>query len=95
MFVQSRHAIREEAGQRLVVRSQEITKDFLDDLHNERMAKATMKRGDHDRVASVPTALIDSWLARGIDFWSMSAREVVQLLEKEDMRAFITATGRV
>lgn len=88
-------SLQETASGIAVVRSQEITKDFLDEIHNERGAKANIKRGEFDRVAAVPTSLVDLWLAQGVPFFDLTAREVVQRLERDSLHAFITTEGRV
>ena len=93
LFTESQARIVEAGGTLAVVRSQEITKDFLDDIHSERMATTEMRTAEHQRVASVPTSLVDSWLAQGIPFWDLSAREIVKRLERENLTAFIT-TGK-
>lgn len=95
MFTQSRARLVDEGGTLAVVRQQEITKDFLDDIHSERMATRELRTADHQRVASVPTSLVDSWLSQGIPFWDLSAREIVRRLERDNLHAFITTDKAV
>lgn len=78
-----------------IVREQEITADFLRELHDERAASRSMRAGEHERVASVPTGLIDSWIAQGIPFWDLSARQIVRQLERDNLGAFITTDRAV
>lgn len=74
---------------------QPITDEFLDELKSERLAKAHLRAADFDRVASVPTAVVELWLRQGIDFWRMSAREIVTKLRKDNLDAFVSTPKRV
>lgn len=95
LFTEAQSRLVNEGGTLAVVRSQEITKDFLDDIHSERMATRELRTAEHQRVASVPTSLVDSWLCQGIPFWDLSAREIVRLLERDNLTAFITTDKAV
>lgn len=94
-FVEAANRIEESAGSLLVVRQQEITKDFLDELHSERMAKTALRTSDHNRVAAVPTSLVNLWLAQGIPFWDMTAHEVAQKLRNDGLHAFLATDAAV
>lgn len=85
----------ENADGLFVKTEQVITDEFLNSLHSERMAKAAVRHGEMNRVASVPTHVIELWLRQGVDVWNLTAREVVQRLERENLHAFITTNGRV
>jgi hypothetical protein len=78
-----------------VKHEQPITDDFLDSLHSERMAKEHVRHGELNRVASVPTSVVELWLRQGIDVWNMTPHEVVARLERDNLHAFITTPGRV
>ena len=89
-FIDAQADLIDEVGEFAVVRQQAITKDFLDELHSERMAKAHLRYGEHNRVAAVPTMLVDLWLNQGVPFYDLTAREIVQRLERDNLHAFIT-----
>lgn len=95
LFTESMARLVPTGGTLAVMRSQEITKDFLDDIHSERMATRDLRTAEHQRVASVPTSLVDSWLAQGIPFWDLSARQIVRQLERDNLTAFITTDKAV
>jgi hypothetical protein len=78
-----------------VCHQQAITSDFLDRLKSERFAKAALRHGELNRVASVPTHVIELWERMGRDWKNASPREVVQWLERDNLQAFITTNGRV
>lgn len=82
-------------GELAIRRVQEIPDDFLESLKCERTAKAHLKAGELNRVASVPTQVIDIWLRQGFDFWNASAHDIVARLNAHDLGAFITTPKRV
>ncbi len=82
-------------GRLVVIREQEITADFLDTLHSERMAKAHMRSSEMEHVASVPTSLVDLWLCQGIPFYQLTPREIVRRLKDDGLDAFITTDKAV
>lgn len=84
-----------EVRGRGIIRCQEITKDFLDDLHCARAASRDRKAAEMERVAAVPTSLVDNWLARGLPFWEMSSRAIVDQLDRDNLQAFISTEKRV
>lgn len=75
--------------------TQVIPDDFLDNLKSERHAKEHMRAGEHDRVASIPTFVVELWMRQGYDFTRMSAREIVAKLRADDLHAFIATPKRV
>jgi hypothetical protein len=74
---------------------QVISDDFLETLKSERLAKAAVRTGELNRVASVPTLVWEIWMKQGRDPHNASARQIVAWLEREDMHAFVTTNGRV
>lgn len=75
--------------------AQVIPGDFLETLASERHAKASIRAAEFDRVASVPTALWDIWIAQGRRPFDATPREIVAWLRKDGMDAFITTPKRV
>lgn len=74
---------------------QVITDDFLETLKSERHAKAHMKHGEMNRVASVPTFLVELWQRQGFNIYEHSPREIVARLQAHDLQAFITTPKSV
>ena len=85
----------ENADGLFIRHDQPITDAFLEDLKSERMAKAAMRSPLYNRVASVPTAVVELWLRQGVPFYQMTAHEVVQKLERDNLHAFIATPKRV
>lgn len=78
-----------------LVHQQAITSEFLDSLKNARDAQASLHNREFNKVASVPTHVVELWLRQGRDVWNASPREIVQWLERDNLQAFITSPGRV
>lgn len=85
----------ENADGLFIRHSQTITDDFLDELKSERHAKAALRAADYDRVASVPTSVVELWMRQGYDFYRMSAREIVNKLNADNLGAFISTPKSV
>jgi hypothetical protein len=75
--------------------TQVIDTELLDTLKSERLAKTALRSKDLDRVASVPTFVVELWNRQGYDFYHMSAREIVAKLNADDLGAFISTPKRV
>lgn len=78
-----------------VKRTQVIPQEFLDDLKSERAARSHQKHSELNKVASVPTHVVELWLRQGKDVWNATARQIVQWLEQDNLHVFITTPGRV
>lgn len=74
-----------------VYREQQITPEFLE---MNRLQRESEQTGEAQSVARIPTALVDSWLARGIPFWDLEADEIMRLLKQEGMDHFLTTHKR-
>lgn len=74
---------------------QTVSDDLLETLKSERLAKAALRAGEMDRVASIPTFVVELWLRQGRDFYNASATEIVSWLERDDLQAFIATPKRV
>jgi hypothetical protein len=75
--------------------TQAIPDEFLDTLKDERAAKANMRAGEHERVCSVPTFVVELWLRQGFDYYKESARACIQRLREHNLECFITTPKRV
>ena len=80
---------------RFVHHRQELSTEFLDTLKSERHAKAHMRAGELNRVASVPTFLWELWMRQGRDPYNATARQIVSWLEADSLQAFITTPKSV
>ncbi len=72
------------------VNTQLIDEDFLTGIREEQAARRNMRSGDWAKAVQVPTFVIDLWRKRdGLDFLTMSVKEVCQKLRRENLEAFI------
>jgi len=94
-FLFSDEQIVSEVGNLYRVREQGITQRFLDNCQAERSDKGNSRSGDWEKVASVPTVVIDKWLAQGIPFYELSPHEILMRLSAENLGAFITTNKRI
>jgi len=78
-----------------VARSQVITDEFLTDLKNERHATASVRAGDHMKVASVPTFVWELWMREGRDPHNATPRQIVRWLRDASLEAFIATEKSV
>ncbi|WP_159103508.1 hypothetical protein [Asaia prunellae] len=47
------------------------------------------------KVASIPAAVFDLWCAQGYDPWNMEAREIVALLRRDNLEAFLATSKEI
>lgn len=86
----------ENADGLFIHHKQELTADFLDSLDSERFAKAHLRSQELDRVASIPTFVVELWMRRdGFSVYDAPARDIVKKLQRENLDAFITTPKAV
>jgi hypothetical protein len=76
-------------------RTQAIPDDFLDTLKSERHAKSMLRSREFNRVASVPTFVVELWNRQGFDFYRMTPREIVNKLNADELGSFVTTPKSV
>lgn len=89
-----RHALVSSTSGIAIQRDQMVTDEHLQALAQAR-ADSAAPAGEMHRVASVPVAVVEKWLAEGFDIYRESARAIVAKLRSEDLGAFVTTTKRV
>jgi hypothetical protein len=88
-------AFGENADGLFVKHEQEIPDDFLTMLKDERSAHDHLRHSELNRVASVPTSVIEIWMKQGLDPFRMTPREVVARLKRDGLDAFLATSKRV
>lgn len=78
-----------------VQRTQEITSDFLQQCHDNRVASNQGSMGELHQFASIPCALVEHWMRQGFDIYQESAAAIMKRLRDEDLQAFITTDKRI
>ena len=84
-----------DADRLVISRVQDIPDEFMESLKSERLAMAAVRLGEHHHVASVPAAVFDMWAAQGLEPYSMTPREIVARLRRDNLEAFITTNRKV
>lgn len=76
--------------------AQHIPSSFLSQLAESRDASRA-PAGEHHRIASIPVAVVEKWLAEGFDIsqQDVTAAEIIARLKAENLDAFITTTKNV
>lgn len=95
LLIEKDVAFKENVDGLLIKHTQHIPDDFLTECRLERADSLHTPAGDFHRVARIPEAVWDQWIAQGIDVWNLSAKEVLKLLNAADNSAFITTNKRI
>ena len=88
-------ALGTQAGEDFLKHDQFISQEFLDSLKADRDSRNHERYGEHNRVASVPTSVIEIWMKQGLDPFRMTPKQVVAQLQRDGLDAFITTTKGV
>ena len=75
--------------------TQNITQAFLDDLKDARNESTKQRSGEYERIASIPTVVVEKWLREGFDLWKATGPQIVRKLQSEDLGAFMATEKRV
>jgi predicted transcriptional regulator len=81
----------ENADGLFIKQTQYIPDDYLSDLRKEREDSLSTPAGEFHRVASIPTAIVDKWIAEGFDINVAPIAEILKRLRSEQFDGFITS----
>jgi len=86
------HGFHMDSGGLLNKRTQHISQEFLDNLKEQRNDSTNHLEGDYMRVASIPTVIVEKWMAEGFNIFdqNIDGREIVKRLKAEGLEAFLT-----
>jgi|688.fasta_scaffold985553_2 hypothetical protein len=90
--------ISEDSDASVVVKKEQpIPQSFLDRLKTFRDDSSNRRMGDFERIASIPTVVVEKWMREGFNIWdkNVKASEIVARLNKENLQAFLTTTKRI
>ena len=70
---------------------QYIPSSFLDRLKDKRSASVNAPMGDMHHVASIPTSVVEKWMAEGFNIYdkNVGLKAILQRLRAEDMNGLI------
>ena len=92
-FIDKLVGFEENSDGLLIRNTQRIPQDFLDSLKTNRDISKDLLGSEFQRVASVPTAVLEIWNKQGRDWQNAELREIVSWLKKDGLDAFL-ATDR-
>ena len=78
-------------GVEAIRRTQEITPEFLQRCHDDRVASNQQPMGEFHQFASIPCGLVEHWMRQGFNIYNESAKDIVARLRSEDLTAFLTS----
>lgn len=85
-------------GDRAVFRrTQDLGNHFLSDLASRRIETSNSRMGDLHHVASIPTVVVEKWMAEGFNIFdkNITAKDIIKRLQSEDMTGLMATSKRV
>lgn len=81
----------------VIKRTQDIGEHFLSDLASKRVETSNKRMGDMHHVASIPTVIVEKWMAEGFNIFdkNISVQDIVRRLHSEDMTGLMATTKRI
>jgi hypothetical protein len=79
----------------IITRQQEIPEEYLRELRDAKDAQDARFAPDMLRVASIPVVVVEKWLRQGFDIYRATLPEIMAMLRKEELDAFVTTRRRV
>lgn len=72
--------------------SQNISQAFMDDVRDARNASANEPIGNFQRVASIPTIVIEKWMREGFNIYdpNVNGKDIIKRLKAENLDGFLT-----
>jgi hypothetical protein len=88
-------SISENTDGHIIERVQHIPDGFLERLKAERDESTSVRETEHQRVASIPTCLVEKWISEGYPFWDEPVSKIVAKLKAEGLEYFLTTAKSV
>lgn len=81
----------------VVKKEQQIPQSFLDRLKTSRDESSNRRMGDYERLASIPTVVVEKWMREGFNIYdkNISAKDIVARLRLENLGAFLTTNKSI
>lgn len=78
-------------------RTQDIGNHFLSDLATRRLDSAHAPMGDMHHVASIPTGVVEKWMAEGFNIFDKNVKlpDIIKRLQSEDMMGLMATSRRI
>jgi hypothetical protein len=89
-LIDQTYSLSENTDGHIIERVQQIPDGFMEALKQERIASSSVREGEMMRVASIPTALVDAWIAQGFPFYEMTVKQIVAKLKADNLEYFMT-----
>lgn len=96
-LIDAETAVRIEDDNVVFKRTQYIDPHFLDSLSAERSEQDAAPMGNFVKAASIPTVVVEKWLAEGFNIFdpSVGLPAIMKRLAAEDMDRLITTNKRL
>ena len=77
--------------------TQDIPDEFLTDLRDSRFASRNERMGNFHKVASLPVAVVEKWIAEGFNVFdkNVTVPEILKRLSAESLTDFIATNRRI
>ena len=89
------HDFKDNVDGLLIKKHQELPDAYLKNLRDEKIASSGVREKEYMKVASIPVAVVETWLAHGYDIHKMTAKQILNKLRSEDLDVFITTTKSI
>lgn len=78
-------------------RTQDLGNHFLSNLASKRIESSNERMGDFHHVASIPTVVVEQWMAEGFNIFdkNVTAKDIVKRLQSLDMDGLMATNKRV
>lgn len=96
-FLDVRNRLTLDEDKAVIRRSQDLGNHFLSNLATRRTESANAPMGDMHHVASIPTVIVEKWMAEGFNIFdpNVNIKEVVKRLNSEDMTGLMATSKNV
>lgn len=78
-------------------RTQNVDDSLLDRIADKRLSTQHSRMGDMHHVASVPTVIVEKWMAEGFNIFdkNVTIPEILRRLQSEDMQRLIATSKNI
>jgi len=89
--------LRFDGDKAVFKRTQDLGTRFMSNLADQRFESTQSRMGEYHHVASIPTAVVENWMAEGFNIFdkNISIKDIILRLQRLDMDGLMATSKNV
>jgi hypothetical protein len=96
-MIDTENALKFEGDKAIFKRTQHIDNKLLSNLSDQRFESSHERMGNFHKVASIPTVIVEQWMAEGFNIFdkNVTTKDILKRLQREDMGGLMATSKTI